>query len=251
MKIPAIYRFLLVLAWAGATTCAWAETSTTAVAENSPLALDITSNRVVLTAGAMILRTDPGSLNFSLAGPYGNYRFYLHAPSTALASINVLDDTAGEKLVVLTAPPASRPPDEAYAFRLTLSARADCPGIGIETALKNDGKYPAKTYYFFRLMPIQSDYYYDADGEQSARRGELPIRRWLFLPSNNTIGGYGVIFPETVTFTFSTLYPRADWRKIGWYFIPEKHLNFQPGGVNRMAFRIFPATNAAMVAAFE
>ena len=238
-------NILLVLALAG--------TSVVAAAGNGPLSLTVAPDRVALTANDMTLRNYPGKLQFSLSGPYGNYGSDARdASNMTLATIEVQADTDNEKRVVLTSKTLHWP-DSDYVFRLTLSAKAGCPGVMIETALKNSGKYPGKTYYFFKLVPIHSEYYDDADGEQNATKEDIPLTRWLYLPTNNSPGGYGVIFPEIGTFTLTTLYPRADWRTAGWYFSPKTD-RYNPrylksGEENSIRFLIFPAKNAAAVAA--
>ncbi len=211
--------------------------------ETNQLTLKVASNSLILAVGDLKIRTNPDNLNFAIIGPYGVASFYLGAPDVKLASIDVKADTPAEKCAVLNAVAQSRG-DERFDLSVTLTARVGQPGIKVESIARNTGEYPGKIYYFFRLIPIHSNYYYDEDGEQSASKKEIPIRRWLYLPINNTVGGFGLAFPDNPKFTFSTLYPREDWRKVGWYFIPKLYSIFKPGEENRMAFRIFPAIDA-------
>ena len=218
------------------------ENNASGLLETNQLTLKVASNSLILAVGDLKIRTNPDNLNFAIIGPYGVASFYLGAPDVSLRPL-MLKWILPLKMRGLECCGAIAR-DERFDLSVTLTARVGQPGIKVESIARNTGEYPGKIYYFFRLIPIHSNYYYDEDGEQSASKKEIPIRRWLYLPINNTVGGFGLAFPDNPKFTFSTLYPREDWRKVGWYFIPKLYSMFKPGEENRMAFRIFPAIDA-------
>ena len=232
---PAVQAFVLSLALAAAGAAA--------------ASLSIDSIRATLTVGEMTLRSTPNTMGFSLSSPSGSYSGSVSNGTMPLASLDAHVDADSGTVLTLNSKPLRRK-DCDYLFRTTLTARPDRPGVLVEMALRNVGAYPAETYFYFLLTPVQCGYYEDEDGEQRASTGVIRLKRWLYLPTSNNAGGYGLVFPEPGDISFETLYPRPDWRKPGWYFIPRGRRDLvQPGGEKKFSFLVFPAGSAAEVAA--
>ena len=205
-------------------------------------ALEVKKDHVKLINGEMSVRTSPGKLTTYFTGPFGNFGSYgFRYP---LAEIKVEADTDEEKSVALISQVQHRKSKggRSAVFTLKLTARANSPVIELRAMMKNAGEYPAYGYFYYRLVGLKFPYYYDAEGWQYAGKPAIPVTDWLFLPSANTTGGYGLIPFNRKNVKITTLYPRGDWQKVGLYFSPEKKLlNIKPGETFSMGFMIFPA----------
>lgn len=199
------------------------------------LALVVNNDQIKLVNGDMSVTTSPGMLSATFAGPYGNFSGYgFHHP---LKEINVDADTAEKKRVSLVGQ------DDNFKYTLTLTARANSPGIEVSARSLNSGEYAGNRSCHYGLTKLKFPYYYDANGWQSAAKATLPRIEWLYLPSANTSGGYGLIPFNPETLRISTYFSRqANWEDVG-LIVGARKRSVKPGETVAIAFSLFPANS--------
>ncbi len=203
------------------------------------LALEVAADHVTLACGDMSVRTSPGRLQTHVRGPFGH--FGTDGLNLPLGEIRVEQDTVAIKTVSLVSKVEGPRPQGVMTLRMT--ARADAPGIELRVSKQNAGDQPIRAHFFFRLTGLKFPYYHDPDGWQYAGKPDLPAADWLFLPSANSAGGYGLIPLYSQASRIGTLYPRKDWQAVGLYFIPRGSHQMSPGETRSVGFIIFPATS--------
>ncbi len=206
-----------------------------------PFTLKVQDKQATLINGALRASVGPGSINAGFAGPFGNFGGYgLNLPPE---QITVLADTDAEKSVAMQAQ------DGPCRITLTLTAVKDSPAIELQAARQNLSEYAVLRHFYYRLVGFKFPYYYDANGWQYAGAPQLPASAWMFFPSANTNGGYGLIQLNPGGSKITTIWPRGDWQAVGPYFSPDGPRMLPAGATATIGFRIFPANSQEQTAA--
>lgn len=225
---------LILIALALATIPAWS-------GAGEPFTLQAQDKQATLVNGALRASVGPGGMNAAFTGPYGTFSGYgLNFPPE---KTTVLADTDTKKSVAMQAQ------DGPCRITLTLTAEKSSPAIELQVTRQNLSEYEVRRHFYYRLVGFKFPYYYDANGWQYAGVPQLPTSAWIFFPSANTKGGYGLIPLNPGGSRITTIWPRDDWQAVGPYFSPDGPRMLPPGATAMIGFRIFPADSQEQTAA--
>ncbi len=123
-----------------------------------------------------------------------------------------------------------------YVFRVRLTLRADSPALEIVSSLKNLAKHPVNGYYFWKISPARTDYFYSKGKFVVDTPGKLGVEDWAYFPGDGKSSGFGLILNTNLPGIYLyTIYPRSIWKRLGWYIC--RQAKVQPGNHNGIDFQ--------------
>ena len=103
-------------------------------------------------------------------------------------------------------------------FLTRLKLCAGSPVLEIESELKNLGDNYFTGYYFWEIYPVYSDIYFSKGRFLVDAPGHLNVEDWGYFPASKNNTGFGIAGNTGKSgFCLKTIYPRKNWRKMGWY----------------------------------
>ncbi len=222
------------------------------LAESFSLKCD--DNNFTLVNRNLEVRSFPGQLKVRIAFPGTAYSTdFRGARKIKLKEINVLKNDENIKSIQLKSHVFSFFKEIAKGqYVLTVTSQKQYSFIHISMELVNLSPHTSYAYFYLRLFPTRSDYYFTTTGEYEIKSKYPVFGNWIFFPSDNQATGLGLFYnSKRKNLKLSTIYPAKDWKSAGYYFLSNlKKLSPVPvksGESNNFSFVIFPCKDENQV----
>ncbi len=208
--------------------------------------MSVKENRFELSNASVKVSNIPGTLRLKLSFPVKRMSLSLASSSKVkLDKITVVKDTEEAKQVKLESKDFVRLGHKAR-YCLTIETRKDKPFLLFEVGLVNLTDNAINAYFFIQLIPVLSQFYVSANGEEEINSPNIKGGPWIFFPVDNQPSGIGLVYESSrKNLRLGTIFPRKNWKNAGYYFMSnnKRHspVPIEKNTANKVEFVLFPA----------